>query len=220
MMVILEMLSRAYGNERTAETFDALVAVDGQMVKQLAEEALREITSGASDTVREDVVIGKVSDVPEGERKIVCIGNVLSVGVFHHNGNWVALKNSCLHRGGPVATGSLQGDVITCPWHGLQYNVTNGRMLDDGSATLEMYPVSIRDGEIHLSVPVAEAEPAPANQSPAANDKPTLKENEFRASEVAPGKSTLIKVGSAAVAVFNVDGTFYATQSARTRTVR
>src|SRR5512135_487492 len=36
LMVILEMLSRAYGNERQAEQFDPLVAVDDEAVAKLA----------------------------------------------------------------------------------------------------------------------------------------------------------------------------------------
>jgi nitrite reductase/ring-hydroxylating ferredoxin subunit/hemoglobin-like flavoprotein len=220
MMVILEMLSRAYGNERSAESFDPLVPVDEQMVKRLAEEALREITAGASgaasETARENVVVGKAGDVPEGERKIVCIRDVLSIGVFHHEGKWVALKNSCLHRGGPVATGCLEGEIITCPWHGLQYNITTGQMLDDANAALEMFPVTIRDGEILLSVPVAEVESAPTEQPTLPGDKPALKENEFRVSDLTPGKSILAKVDGAAVAVFNCDGAFHATQNACT----
>ena len=41
---------------------------------------------------------------------------------------------------------------------------------------------------------------------------PQLKDNEFRVSDVLPGKSKLVKVDSERVAVFNCDGHLYATQ--------
>ena len=75
-------------------------------------------------------------DIPEGERKIVTV-DALSIGVFHHKGQWIALRNSCLHRGGPVCTGSLVDDTLTCPWHGFQYNVNSGQLLVDPSAFLD-----------------------------------------------------------------------------------
>jgi nitrite reductase/ring-hydroxylating ferredoxin subunit len=120
---------------------------------QLAVEAY-ELGLGMRTTQEiKDAVVGQTADIPEGERKIVQVDN-LSIGVFHHQGNWYALRNSCLHRGGPVATGRLQGDTLTCPWHGYQYNLTNGELLTDPKARLDMYPVVVRNGEIHLQIPI------------------------------------------------------------------
>jgi nitrite reductase/ring-hydroxylating ferredoxin subunit len=31
--------------------------------------------------------------------------------------------------GGPLPEGTLQGHVVTCPWHGSQYDVRTGRAL-------------------------------------------------------------------------------------------
>ena len=152
LMVILEMLSRAYGNERAAETFDPLVSVDGDMVSTLAEQAFSEAVGKSAALRSRDVVVGQVDDVEEGERKIVQVG-ALSVGVFHHKGSWYAIENHCLHRGGPVATGALTADILTCPWHGFQYNLTNGQLLLDKNAILRTFPVTIQNGEIHLQVP-------------------------------------------------------------------
>jgi nitrite reductase/ring-hydroxylating ferredoxin subunit len=123
-----------------------------------------------------------------------------------------------------VATGRLEGDVLTCPWHGFQYDVNNGQLLVDPGVKLEMFPVDVRDGEVYLSVP----EPVPVTadllQSPApdpasapqalvlASQPPRLKDNEFYAHELAPGSARLVYVNGQAVAVYNVGGEFYATQ--------
>jgi nitrite reductase/ring-hydroxylating ferredoxin subunit len=47
-----------------------------------------------------------------------------------HEGNQVyALEPRCGHMGGPLAEGTLQGHVVTCPWHGSQYDARTGRAL-------------------------------------------------------------------------------------------
>jgi nitrite reductase/ring-hydroxylating ferredoxin subunit/hemoglobin-like flavoprotein len=203
MMVILEMLSRAYGNEREAEAFDAIQPIDQQMVERLAEEAI-ELEEGTSTPVAyRDIVAARVDEIAEGERKILNVDN-LSIGLFHHKGNWYALRNLCLHRGGPVCTGVLEGDTLTCPWHGFQYNVTDGHLLVDEKEHLDSYRVELRNGEVHLFIPDHAGVTEPRR----------LRENEFRASELAAGQSKLLRVDDGNVAVFNVDGRFFATQEA------
>lgn len=218
MMVILEMLSRAYGNDREAEAYNALVPVEPEPVHQLAVEAY-ELGLGISrERIFKEVVVARVDEIPDGERKIVSVEG-LSIGVFHHQGEWYAVRNSCLHRGGPVAAGSLEGDTLICPWHGYRYNVTNGKLLIDPRTKLETYPVTIKDGEVLLSIlelvrdPVTPLSDQVPGQVPAA---PQLKENEFYANQLAPGQIKLVHLDGQPVAVYNVGGSFYATQDACT----
>ena len=214
MMVILEMLSRAYGHEREAETYASRGSIDQDAVMQLAVEAY-ELGLGMRATQEiNDVVVAETAEIPDGERKIVQVDN-LSIGVFHHQGNWYALRNSCLHRGGPVATGNLQGDTLTCPWHGYQYHLTNGELLTDPKARLEMYPVEVRNGEIHLKIPVVKRDSIEISILEGSETQlpvTMLTENEFHTSEVKPSKAKLLFLEGEPVAVFNVDGVFYATQ--------
>jgi nitrite reductase/ring-hydroxylating ferredoxin subunit/hemoglobin-like flavoprotein len=214
LMVILEMLSRAYGHERQAERFDPLVAVDDEAVARLAAIAFAEEHQPAEAASYRDVIVATAAEIPEGDRKIVQVDG-LSIGVFHHEGAWYAVRNHCLHRGGPVATGSLAGNVLTCPWHGFQYDITNGQLLVDPSARLSEYTVAIRDGQVHLLVPAPAQSPPPLPPGlrPVADDKPQSQPNEFRASDLAPGQARLVHVDGQEVAVFNVAGRFYATNN-------
>jgi len=208
MMVLLEMLSRAYGSERSAESFDALLPVDKEQVEALAKIAYEHEHGEEEAITFKRVTVARAADIPEGERKIVTLDK-LSIGVFHHKGQWYALRNSCLHRGGPVCTGALEGDTLICPWHGFEYDVTTGKFLSDPNARLDTYPVFIEADEVVLLVPEI-GQPPVAPQSP--EPRPALKANEFWAEDVAPGVMTLV----GEVAVYNVDGTFYATQNACT----
>ncbi len=222
MMVLLELLARAYGNEREAEKFDALQPVNAGAVVSLAEHAFDHELGVAHRGAFRELVVCKEEEIPEGERKIIEIGG-LSIGIFHHKGQWLALRNSCLHRGGPVAAGCLEEDTITCPWHGFQYNLFSGELLVDSSAKLDMYPVSVQAGKVSLMVP-AEADleahsfglnDTPAD-APAAEEPVELHENEFLLSALLPGQMKLVQVEGQKVVVMNVEGAFYALEDACT----
>jgi nitrite reductase/ring-hydroxylating ferredoxin subunit len=218
MMVILEMLSRAYGYERDAETYAVRAAVDDEAVMQLSVEAY-ELTLGMRTAqIPQEFLACRAEDIPEGERKIVEIEGK-SIGIFHQAGGWYAVQNRCLHRGGPVATGSLQEGILTCPWHGYQYKLTTGELLQDPKARLEQYPVQVRDGEVYLQIPVVQRDEIEISivepQAEPAGGK-ALGPNEFVLAKVGPGEAALVKVGGEDVAVFNVDGQYFATQDACT----
>ena len=219
-------------NERW-RPIDPLELVDQKWVEGLAEGAVAREQGTAPPVPVKEVMAAKVSDIPDNERKIVEIDG-LSIGVFHHQGEWYAVRNSCIHRGGPVATGILAGDVLTCPWHGFQFDLRTGRALADPAAMLDRYNVVVRDGQVYLQVPnsmaaqvaqptqtaqvvqsAQEAQTTPMAQS-TQSSQPSLQENEFRIGDLAPGQSTQVSMDGTDVAVFNVDGAFYAIDNACT----
>jgi nitrite reductase/ring-hydroxylating ferredoxin subunit len=211
MMVLLEMLARAYGHEREPEAYGAPVPVDSAWVTGLASQAVELEHGDASLRPLRRVAVAAVGEIPDGQRKIVQV-DALSIGVFHHQGAWYALRNSCVHQGGPVATGDLQGDVLTCPWHGYRYDVRSGRCLADPAAELESYPVTVTGDTVYLHVP--ESGPATAVQQDAAPKQ--LQENEFRIASLAAGQMLPLTVNGLSILVYNVDGTFYATDESCT----
>jgi nitrite reductase/ring-hydroxylating ferredoxin subunit len=113
-----------------------------------------------------------------------------------------------------LATGD---DTLICPWHGFAYNVTNGSLLVDPNVKLETYPVMIRDGKVHLTIPMATLSPYAAEAvediSEADLTVPSLKENEFLLSALGPGQVMAVELDGETVAVYNVEGKYYATQN-------
>jgi nitrite reductase (NADH) small subunit len=94
---------------------------------------------------------GKTADVPGGtirefqvEGKAVAVANV--------GGQFYAINGVCMHRGGPLGDGPLEGTVVTCPWHGWQYDVTTGKVGQNPSVGVESYPVEIRGEDIFVNV--------------------------------------------------------------------
>jgi nitrite reductase/ring-hydroxylating ferredoxin subunit len=82
--------------------------------------------------VPEKVKVARRSQIPEGSGITVEAGGK-RIALFNASGNLYAIDNTCLHRGGPLAEGDLNGTVVTCPWHGWEYDVTTGASLDDPS---------------------------------------------------------------------------------------
>lgn len=66
-------------------------------------------------------------DIPEGEGRLVRLPNGDRVAVFRHEGAFSAISNHCAHQNGPLSEGRIVYGCVTCPWHGFQYDVRNGR---------------------------------------------------------------------------------------------
>ncbi|NJN84936.1 MAG: Rieske 2Fe-2S domain-containing protein [Caldilineaceae bacterium] len=211
MMVILEMLARNYSNEPDEESFAAMATINDEALHQLAVGSYEQESAIARSIQYKDVLVAKESEIPEGARKIVQV-DAHSIGLFHHQGRWYALENSCLHRGGPVCTGKLDGNVLVCPWHGYEYDVTNGQLLFDPAAKLPVYPVTVRDGDLYLRIPVFVRDaPTVQLQTVVDTPSPSLGADEFRPAELPPGQIRRVSVEGEPVAVYNVEGAYYAT---------
>jgi nitrite reductase/ring-hydroxylating ferredoxin subunit len=218
MMVILEMLARAYETTTQDEEDESRFAVDPTPVQELAVETYERGLGLYQSRTFKDVLVGTVDEIADGSRKIVTIDGV-SIGVFHHNGEWIALRNYCLHAGGPVATGALEGDTLICPWHGFRYRVTTGELLIDPALKLDRYKLDIRGDQIFLKAPEtagSEMPQPPAETASTLKAAPSLKANEFYLDKVPAGKTHLVFLNGKAAAVYNVGGEFYATSDACT----
>jgi nitrite reductase/ring-hydroxylating ferredoxin subunit len=65
-----------------------------------------------------------------------------------------ALVHSCSHLGGPLSEGTLNDGSVVCPWHGSEFALEDGRVLN-GPAT-QNQPCLIareRDGHIDVKAP-------------------------------------------------------------------
>jgi 3-phenylpropionate/trans-cinnamate dioxygenase ferredoxin component len=96
-----------------------------------------------SDPVR----VAKVSEIPVGGAKVVVVlGH--PVAVFHVADGFYAVSNVCLHRGGPVGEGTLDGPVVTCPLHGWEYDVRTGENVANPLARLKTYGVRVEGDDV------------------------------------------------------------------------
>jgi nitrite reductase (NADH) small subunit len=75
-----------------------------------------------------------------------------AVALANVGGTIYAINNTCLHRGGPLGQGQLDGKVVTCPWHGWQFDVTNGKAVQNPAAGVDCYPTEVRGEDVFVDV--------------------------------------------------------------------
>ena len=97
------------------------------------------------------VPVARVEDVPEGSVHAFRIGEE-EIAVAHCDGGFYATQGHCIHLQGPLGEGDLDGCVLTCPWHGWQYDVRTGENEFDRAIQLQTYEVDVADGEIRVRI--------------------------------------------------------------------
>jgi nitrite reductase (NADH) small subunit len=75
-----------------------------------------------------------------------------AIAVANVDGKFYAINNTCLHRGGPLGQGAMNGKVVTCPWHGWQYDVTTGKVTQNPSVGVDCYPLEVRGEDIYVDI--------------------------------------------------------------------
>ncbi len=104
-------------------------------------------------------VVGRVSELPPGGRKIV-EADGRSIGVFNVGGSFYALRNSCPHQAAPLCLGAIkgmtmpskpgeyiwgrEGEIVRCPWHGWEFDILTGRSIFNPHKTrVKAYDVTV-----------------------------------------------------------------------------
>jgi len=71
------------------------------------------------------------------------------------NGEFVAVSNRCGDSPLPLQFSRVRDHVLTCSWHGCQYDIRTGHRLDRPGPGLTVYPVHIAGDEIQIAIAVA-----------------------------------------------------------------
>jgi nitrite reductase/ring-hydroxylating ferredoxin subunit len=63
------------------------------------------------------------------------------------------LDARCTHAGSPLADGTLNGEVLTCPWHYSQFDITSGMVLrGPAQKQLKTYGVEERENFVFIDL--------------------------------------------------------------------
>src|SRR5262245_33578844 len=76
------------------------------------------------------------------------------VALFNVDGTFYALDGICPHQGGPLGKGALTGCIVTCPWHGFQFDVTTGQHQTSRSLVHPTFAVKVAEGGVWVDVEV------------------------------------------------------------------
>jgi nitrite reductase (NADH) small subunit len=98
------------------------------------------------------VRLAAVADVPPGEGRVVeTQGKTLAL--FNVDGAFYAIDNTCIHRGGPLGEGDLEGRVVSCPWHAWRWDVTTGANVNNPAVKVTCFPVVVERGDVFAELP-------------------------------------------------------------------
>ncbi len=93
----------------------------------------------------------KVSDIADGQCQAFEIEGA-RIAVFNVGGKFWATDDTCKHRGGSLGTGQLDGNIVTCPLHKWQYDVTTGACETNPQEKLDTVPVKVEDDQLVVTV--------------------------------------------------------------------
>ncbi len=125
-------------------------------------------------------IVGRASELLPGQRKIVEVEG-RSIGIFNVHGRFYALRNHCPHQAAPLCLGAIKGmtlparpgeyvwardgEILRCPWHGWEFDITTGRSIFNPHGTrvksyqvtvepdaeaVDTYEVTVEDGVLIL----------------------------------------------------------------------
>lgn len=82
------------------------------------------------------VIVAKTSDVAPGTLHKASIDG-REILVVNIGGKYYAMDDTCTHAGASLSEGTLDGNIITCGWHGAQFDCKSGN--------LEKFPAKINN---------------------------------------------------------------------------
>jgi len=70
------------------------------------------------------------------------------VALFNVDGTFYALDGVCPHQGGPLGKGLIQGCLVSCPWHGWQFDVRDGQSQINPQMKQPRFDIRIEAGTV------------------------------------------------------------------------
>src|SRR5262249_27988199 len=106
-------------------------------------------TRGATMATRH--VVADTSEIPAGQGRVLEVAG-RQIALFNIDGRFFAMDNTCPHRGGPLGDGMLGGSVVTCPWHGWQFDCTSGKSTRNPAVGVACYPTIVEGTSVAVEL--------------------------------------------------------------------
>ncbi len=96
------------------------------------------------------LAVGPPQSIPQQRARIVALPGGERIAVFRDGEQIAALTNLCAHQNGPIGEGCIIDGLVTCPWHGYQYQLKDGCAPPPFTEKLATYRVRLRAGVIEV----------------------------------------------------------------------
>jgi|SRR5271167_2242480 len=94
---------------------------------------------------------GKTAEIPQGTIRELTIGGK-TIALANVGGKFHAIGGVCVHQGGPLGEGALDGCTVICPWHAWEYDVSTGKLIGNPEVSVETYASEVRGDEIFVDL--------------------------------------------------------------------
>jgi nitrite reductase (NADH) small subunit len=98
------------------------------------------------------IKVKPTSELPPGSITEVEV-NDAPYAVCNIDGKFHCMQGICPHAGGPLGQGTLDGNILTCPWHGWQFDARTGANEEDEDCFVQTYPVVVQDDYVLVDLP-------------------------------------------------------------------
>ncbi|WP_019568887.1 non-heme iron oxygenase ferredoxin subunit [Thioalkalivibrio sp. ALMg13-2] len=96
------------------------------------------------------VDVAPATTIEPGQYRIVDVDDV-PIAVFNVEGAFYAIEDLCSHEEYPIADGKIEGDRLTCPHHGAEFCLRDGRALSAPAVEpLTCFPVRVHHGTVQV----------------------------------------------------------------------
>jgi nitrite reductase (NADH) small subunit len=89
------------------------------------------------------------ADLADGKTALATVDGV-DVALFRRGEEVFAIGNECPHQGGSLCDGWVEGDIVTCPLHGWEFDLRSGACMTVPGESVPRFDVAVEDGAIFL----------------------------------------------------------------------
>ena len=101
---------------------------------------------------KETTKVASLSDIPPGAMRYVDVDG-LPIALANVGGKIYAFGDVCRHEGGPLSSGVLIDDTVTCPWHGWTYSVRTGKaIVPPVGIRVPTYAVYVEGDDVYVTI--------------------------------------------------------------------
>jgi nitrite reductase (NADH) small subunit len=93
----------------------------------------------------------RIGDLAEGQAKAVTVNGKL-IALFREGSQYFAIDDVCPHMGASLSEGCVEEGIVTCPWHGWRFRLSDGAWADSPRVKTGSYPVRVENNEIQIEI--------------------------------------------------------------------
>jgi nitrite reductase/ring-hydroxylating ferredoxin subunit len=99
-----------------------------------------------------EIALCERESLPDGEMRQFELDGI-TVLLCRADNKFFATNGICPHRGAQLASGTIQGTIVTCPWHEWSFDCADGCGITNPQSQLTLYRVWEQDGHVYVELP-------------------------------------------------------------------